>query len=258
MLEFRHITHHYDASSGRIPALEDINLSIEEGEFLCLLGPSGSGKSSLLNMAAGFLAPRGGQVFFRGSPVMGPGRERAVVFQDSQLMPWLTVEQNIRLALPRIDVSEGRRRTAEALEMVGLRGFDTAMPPELSGGMRQKVAIARALVMEAPLLLMDEPFSSLDEQTRLRLNRELVDLWKSQKKTLLFITHSIQEALILGTRVILLSVRPGKIAGQWILRDRKPLLDTPEFAALAGEIRKTMGLCCPPVDDSMKKECCSE
>lgn len=258
MLEFRHVTHHYDTASGRIPALEDINLAIEEGEFLCLLGPSGSGKSSLLNMAAGFLNPREGEVLFRGASVTGPGRERAVVFQDSQLMPWLTVEQNIHLALPRMDLPGRRQRAAEALEMVGLRGFDTAMPHELSGGMRQKVAIARALVMEAPLLLMDEPFSSLDEQTRLRLNREAVDLWRTQKKTFLFITHSIQEALVLGTRVVLLSVRPGKIAGQWILGDRKPALDSPDFAALAGEVRNTLGLCCPPVDDSAGKECCTE
>jgi NitT/TauT family transport system ATP-binding protein len=173
-------------------------------------------------------------------------------------MPWLTVEQNIHLALPRMDPPGRRRRTAEVLEMVGLRGFDTARPHELSGGMRQKVSIARALVMEAPLLLMDEPFSSLDEQTRLRLNREVVDLWKGQNKTFLFITHSIQEALVLGTRVVLLSVRPGKIAGQWVPGDKKPPLDSPEFAALAGEIRNTLGLCCPPVDNSSGKECCSE
>ena len=254
MLEFRHITHHYEAASGKVCALENINLTIDEGEFFCLLGPSGSGKSSLLNMAAGFLSPRQGEVLFRGSPVTGPGRERGVVFQDSQLMQWLTVEQNIHLALPRLEPSERRLRTAEALEKVGLRGFDTALPHELSGGMRQKVSIARALVMESPLLLMDEPFSSLDEQTRLRLNRELVDLWASQRKTFLFITHSIQEALVLGTRIALLSVRPGKIAGEWSLGKDKPSLDSSEFAALAGEIRNTLGLCCPPAASHRTKE----
>ena len=246
MLEFRNIEHSFQGTSTTVHALKKLDLTVRPGEFITLLGPSGCGKTTLLNMAAGFLKPNDGEVLFQGEPVTAPGRERAVVFQRPALMPWLNVEENIRLALEGVDQETGQQRITAALETVGLRGFDHAMPHELSGGMQQKAAIARALVMDSDLLLMDEPFSSLDEQTRLRLNRELIGIWERERKTILFITHSIQEALLLGTRVILMSVRPGRIIKEWDLSGEKPALDSIPFMTMVQHIRGKMGLCCPP------------
>lgn len=246
MLEFKNISHTFTGTGGSVQALRGFDLSIRRGEFITLLGPSGCGKSTILSMAAGFLRPEEGQVLYHSSRIEGPARERAVVFQRSTLMPWLTVEDNIRLALKEREPAIRQDRIEKALETVGLRGFNTAMPHELSGGMQQKVAIARTLVMDADTLLMDEPFSSLDEQTRLRLNRELVTLWEREHKTILFITHSIQEALLLGTRVILMSVRPGRIVEQWDFSEGKPALDSIPFMTTVQSIRGLMGLCCPP------------
>ncbi len=257
MLEYRNITHTYTGYSGEeVQALRSLNLSISEQEFLVILGPSGCGKSTLLNMAAGFVAPTGGSVLFRGEPVRSPGRKRAMVFQDAALLPWMSVAENILLAMKDQD-GYGRDEVNRVLEVVGLRGFDHAMPHELSVGMRQKTAIARSLVMGAPLLLMDEPFASLDEQTRLRLNREVVDIWLREQRTILFVTHSIQEALVLGTRVVLMSARPGCIVEQWELpgehgsgeERQKERLGAARYRGLAAEILGRMELCCPPGSD---------
>ena len=254
MLEYRNITHTYTGYAGdEVPALRSLNLDIAEREFVVMLGPSGCGKSTLLNMAAGFIAPTGGSVLFRGEPVRSPGRERAMVFQDAALMPWMTVAENILLAM-KDQVRSGQDEVSRVLEVVGLRGFNHAMPHELSVGMRQKTAIARSLVMGAPLLLMDEPFASLDEQTRLRLNREVVDIWLREQRTILFVTHSIQEALVLGTRVVLMSARPGCIVEQWELpaehssglERQRERLESPKYRRLEAEILDKMELCCPP------------
>ena len=161
-------------------------------------------------------------------------------------MPWLNVKENILLAMDQKNTRGQEEAVTAALETVGLRGFDHAMPHELSGGMKQKVSIARSLVMESPLLLMDEPFSSLDEQTRSRMNRELIAIWEKSQKTIIFITHSIREALTLGTRVVLLSVRPGRIIEEWDFSSDKPAVDSIPFNTLAQKIRGSMGLCCPP------------
>ena len=247
MLEFLDVSHSYNGSGGSVKALKEVSIKVNEGEFVCVLGPSGSGKTSLLNMAAGFIRPDTGKVMFRGSEVEAPGRERAVVFQDLNLLPWLSVEENIRLALKTSDEKEKKRKTAEVLETVGLRGFDKARPSELSGGMKQKVAIARALVMDSPLLLMDEPFGSLDEQTRLRLNRELVAIWKKSRKTIFFITHSIQEAIVMGTRIVLLSVRPGQVIKEWDTSGGGIKINSEEYLRISTEIHGLMQLCCPPL-----------
>ncbi len=246
ILEFRGIDHRYRSKESEIHALSGIDLKVSEGEFLCIVGSSGCGKTSLLHMAAGLLQPESGEVLFRGKTITGPGRDRAVVFQESTLMPWLNVEENILLAMDSSQKNDQKEAVANALETVGLRGFDHAMPHELSGGMKQKVSIARSLVMNSPILLMDEPFSSLDEQTRARLNREMITIWEKSQKTVIFITHSIREALTLGSRVVLLSVRPGKVIGDWDLSREKPSVDSIPFNTLAQKIRGSMGLCCPP------------
>lgn len=253
ILEFEQVSHTYHSQSAAVQALADIDLSIKQGDFFCLLGPSGCGKSTLLNMAAGFLKPEKGMARSCGKTVEAPGRERAVVFQGAGIFPWLTVEQNIMIALEPA-IADKADKVDNALEIAGLKGFHSAMPHELSGGMRQKVAIARALAMDSELLLMDEPFAGLDEQTRLRLNREMVDIWRKSNKTVFFITHSIQEAVILGSRLALLTVRPGRIKKEWKLIDEglsgagrmKRRLEDPGFLDIASEIRNSMELCCPP------------
>ena len=253
VLEFNNVSHVYASASGTVSAVDNISLKIEAGEFFCLLGPSGCGKSTLLNMAAGFLEPGSGTVKYKGCNIKGAGRTRAVVFQSSGLFPWLNVEQNIQLAIDK-KTENTDRKIDEALEIVGLKGFHKAMPHELSGGMKQKASIARAVAMDSDLLLMDEPFASLDEQTRFRLNREMVDIWRKSRKTVFFITHSIQEAIIMGSRLNLMSVRPGKITREWVVRDKglsgeqrlHTRLDEPEYTAIASDIRDSMELCCPP------------
>jgi NitT/TauT family transport system ATP-binding protein len=194
-----------------VTALRDVSLVIGEGEFVSLLGPSGCGKSTLLMLIAGLEAPTAGEVRFRGRPVTGPGRERYVVFQESSLFPWRTVLGNVTIGL------EGRvrdgllARAREYLRLVGLEGFEHAFPRHLSGGMKQRVALARALAMKAEVLLMDEPFAAVDAQTRDALQAELLKIWERERKTILFVTHSIEEALFLSQRVVVLSPRPATV-----------------------------------------------
>jgi|WetSurMetagenome_2_1015567.scaffolds.fasta_scaffold78078_2 NitT/TauT family transport system ATP-binding protein len=197
-------------------ALNDVTLNVEEGEFLCLIGPSGCGKSTTLNLLAGFEHPTLGTASFMGEPIKRPSPERGVVFQDPSLFPWMTVLQNVTFSLRGSDAKKEREDLAlKYLDLVGLTDFAQARPNELSGGMKQRVAIARTLAMDPDLLLMDEPFGSLDEQTRRKLDNEVLDLWKKESKTVVFVTHSIDEALILGTRVVLMSASPGRINKEW-------------------------------------------
>ncbi len=191
-------------------ALNDVTLEVERGEFLCLIGPSGCGKSTTLNLLAGFEFPTVGEAAFKEAPIKAPSPERGVVFQEPSLFPWMTVLQNVTFSLRGTE-----DRAMRYLEMVGLSDFAQARPNELSGGMKQRVAIARALAMDPDILLMDEPFGSLDEQTRRKLDNEVLDLWKKEGKTVVFVTHSIDEALILGTRVVLMSASPGRINKEW-------------------------------------------
>jgi NitT/TauT family transport system ATP-binding protein len=200
-------------------ALSEVSLSIREGEFVSLLGPSGCGKSTLLRMIAGLSSVTSGRIT-RPLPGAGgrgePGRDLGFVFQEPTLMPWATVRENVYLPLKLRHVSraEARAAVADALAMVGLERFGEAYPRELSGGMKMRVSIARALITKPRLLLMDEPFAALDEITRLRLNDDLLDLWQSQRWTVVFVTHSVFESVFLSSRVVVMSARPGRIVAE--------------------------------------------
>lgn len=231
------------ACTQAVIALDRIDLSVEEGEFVSLLGPSGCGKTVTLGLIAGFDRPTEGRVLFRGEPVEGPGPERGVVFQEYSLFPWLTVRGNIAYALRGRGLSRSRRLQAadDALARVGMAEFADRRPNLLSGGMKQRVAIARLLAMDSSVMLMDEPFSALDEQTRARLDDSLRQLWRREGKTVVFVTHSIAEAIAVSSRIVLLSAGPGRIVGQWSLPDDMPRdLDAPEVRALRDEIRSRL------------------
>lgn len=220
LIELRATTKAYYAdrvkTSARI-VLDEVDLAIEEGEFVSLVGPSGCGKTVTLNLIAGFETPTAGEVRFRGESIAAPGPERGVVFQEYSLLPWLTVAGNVDYALVSSGLPKERRLAArnEALAAVGLAEYAEHRPNLLSGGMKQRVAIARLLAMDSEVFLMDEPFSALDEQTRIALDQSLVELWKIKRKTVVFVTHSISEAVLLSTRVVLYSDTPGRIIGEW-------------------------------------------
>ncbi|NHN31892.1 ABC transporter ATP-binding protein [Paenibacillus agricola] len=194
-------------------AIDHVDLNVEENEFLCILGPSGCGKSTLLNMIAGFEKQTSGDVLMNQKRVDAPGPERGVVFQQPTLMPWLPVWENVsfHLKLEGVAASIRKERAKEYIEMVGLKGFENHYPHELSGGMNQRVGIARALMLNPSVILMDEPFASIDAQTKTDMQEELVKIWEKHKITIIFITHSIDEALILGTKVAVMTRRPGTI-----------------------------------------------
>ena len=198
---------------GAITALEDIDLSIRDGEFVSLIGPSGCGKTTLLKIVDGLIPFDGGQVTIDGVPIEGPGRERAMVFQSFALLPWRTVEDNVRFGL---EVRGAPRETSGAtvqrfIDMVGLRGFEKRLPTQLSGGMQQRVGLARALAVDPRILLMDEPFGALDAQTRNLMQTDLERIWEEQKKTVVFVTHAMDEAVFLSDRVVILKPRPGRV-----------------------------------------------
>lgn len=203
----------YNTRKGETVALNGVSLEIRENEFICVVGPSGCGKSTLLNIIAGLLEPTSGSVSVDGKVVDGPGPERGVVFQQYALFPWLTVLKNVEFGLKLKGVT-GEKATQEAmkyLKMVDLVQFANSYPKELSGGMKQRVAIARAYAVDPQVLLMDEPFGALDAQTRTQLQTELLETWEKERKTCFFITHDVDEAIILAQKVIIMSARPGRI-----------------------------------------------
>ncbi len=207
------VTHDYVSGRERIHALDPIDLAIEPGEFVCLAGPSGCGKSTLLSLLAGFIFPTEGEITMDGEPITEPGWERGVVFQQPNLYPWLDVRRNVTFG-PRmrgLAKEEWHERAERTLEMVGLEDFAARRPYELSGGMQQRAAIARVLVNEPMIMLMDEPFGALDALTRERMQEELLTIWRRTGRTIFFITHSVEEAVYLGTRVLVMSARPGRI-----------------------------------------------
>lgn len=202
----------------RLKAIDSLNLDVHDGEFLTLVGPSGSGKTTLLDLLAGLSTPTSGEVLVDGNPVTGPGKDRAVVFQQYALFPWRTASANVSIGLEgpgpdgrKLNRRERAAKAKEYLALVGLAGFEDRFPHELSGGMKQRVAIARSLAYEPDVLLMDEPFAALDAQTREQLQDELLRIWKATGKTIVFITHGIDEAVYLGQRVAVLSARPGRL-----------------------------------------------
>jgi ABC-type nitrate/sulfonate/bicarbonate transport system ATPase subunit len=194
-----------------VPVLENVNLEVGEGEFVCLLGPSGCGKSTMLNVVAGFIAPTSGEVRIDGEIVRGPDARRIFVFQERGVFPWLTVEGNIGFGLFKLSAEERARRIAHYVKLVGLRGFEKAYPQELSGGMKQRLEVARALAVNPDMLFLDEPFGALDSITRLIMRGELLRIWEAERKTIIFVTHDIEEAVQLADRVVVMSARPAKI-----------------------------------------------
>jgi len=194
-------------------ALADVSFTVDPGEFVTVVGPSGCGKTTLARLVAGFEAPTSGRILADGTPVTGPTPDRAMVFQSYHLFPWLSVRENVAFGLVEDGVPEARRteRVHELLELVGLADRPDAYPAELSGGMKQRVGLARALAVDPGMLLMDEPFGSVDSQTRRRLQRELLDIWRRMDNTVLFVTHDIEEAVLLSDRVLVLTGAPGRV-----------------------------------------------
>jgi NitT/TauT family transport system ATP-binding protein len=220
-------------------ALRGIDLEIPRGQFTCLLGPSGCGKSTLLNAVAGFALPSSVTIHADGALVTGPGPERGMVFQEYALFPWMTVEQNVAfgLEIKGMDKAAIGARVSELLAMLSLSEFRQRFPKDLSGGMRQRVAIARVLALDSPILLMDEPFGALDALTRRNLQDELLRIWADVKKTILFVAHSIEEAIYLADRIVVMTYRPGTIKRDLLVelpRERDPA--APEFNALKREL----------------------
>ena len=203
----------YSGRNGEMVALNGVSLDIHENEFVCVVGPSGCGKSTLLNIIAGLHEPTSGQVLVDGQAVSGPGPDRGVVFQQYALFPWLTVQKNVEFGLKLQGMSQDKaeQEAKKYIKMVDLEQFAQSYPKELSGGMKQRVAIARAYAINPKVLLMDEPFGALDAQTRTQLQTELLKTWEKEQKTCFFITHDVEEAIILAQRVIIMSARPGRI-----------------------------------------------
>ncbi|HEX6833034.1 MAG TPA: ABC transporter ATP-binding protein, partial [Rudaea sp.] len=212
-IEIRAVEKRFGDDASSVVALQNIDLAIARGEFVCLLGPSGCGKSTLLNLIAGFLHPGAGSIRVDGRPVRGPGPDRGMVFQEYALFPWMTVEQNIGFGLsirglPRAQIAA---RVDELLRLLKLGEFRKRFPKDLSGGMRQRVAIARVLALDSPILLMDEPFGALDALTRRTLQDELLRVWNELRKTVVFVTHSIEEAVFLSDRIVVMTKRPSHV-----------------------------------------------
>ena len=212
-VEIKDVIKRFQTRNGVVTALNGVNLSIKDKEFVCVVGPSGCGKSTLLNMIGGLDKPSSGQILVDGQEVDGPSPRRGSGFQQYALFPWLTVEKNVQFGLKLQGASKEKMEeiTAKYLKVVGLENFAKSYPKELSGGMKQRVAIARAYAVNPEVLLMDEPFGALDAQTRVQLQTELLNTWEQEQKTCFFITHDVEEAIILAQRVIIMSARPGRV-----------------------------------------------
>ncbi|MEP6609060.1 MAG: ABC transporter ATP-binding protein [Burkholderiaceae bacterium] len=232
---------HFSSKGEPLLALVDVTFQVEKNEFFSIVGPSGCGKTTLLNLLAGFEQPTRGALRVGGIVITEPGWERAVVFQEYALFPWYTVSQNIRYGLQRkrLPDAEQRRLVDHYIGLVGLRGFESRYPRELSGGMRQRVSIARALAVNPSILLMDEPFASLDIQTREYMQDELLKIWQRERKTVIFVTHSIDEAIKLSDRVAIMGPRPGRIEEIKTVDFERPRDPTnPEVVRLAAEVKQ--------------------
>jgi NitT/TauT family transport system ATP-binding protein len=231
---------HFSIKGEPLLALLDVNLQVERNEFFSIVGPSGCGKTTLLNLLAGFEQPTRGELRVGGEAITAPGWERAVVFQEYALFPWYTVLQNVRYGLRRKRVPEPEqgRLVDHYIGLVGLRGFESRYPGELSGGMRQRVSIARALAVNPSILLMDEPFASLDVQTREYMQDELLKIWQGEPKTVIFVTHSIDEAIKLSDRIAIMAPRPGRIAEIKTVEFDRPRDPTnPAVVRLAADVK---------------------
>jgi len=226
-----------------LEVLQSIDLNVKEGEFLCIVGPSGCGKSTLLNIAGGFLEPTTGTVMIDDEPVTGPDRRRIFVFQERGVFPWLSVEDNIGFGLFDVTEDERRKRVQQYVELVGLKGFEKSYPHELSGGMKQRVEVARALAVNPDVLYLDEPFGALDSITRLQMRGELLRIWQAERKTVLFVTHDIEESVQLADRIVVMGVRPGGVRREVTVNLPHPRdLSSPEYNELRNTIFAEIGL----------------
>ncbi len=223
-LQIENVSKVFPGRTGKVEALQPINLDVEAGEFVCLLGPSGCGKSTLLSIIAGLEDASSGTVSAEGKKVQGPGTDRVLLFQEAALFPWLDVQSNVEFGLRQIGTPAKERRAIARrfIELVHLKGFERSYAHQLSGGMRQRVAIARALAINPAVLLMDEPFGALDALTRDRLHAELETIWETTRKTVLFVTHNVREAVALGDRVLVFSPRPGRIVREFRINLPRP------------------------------------
>ncbi|TDD40821.1 ABC transporter ATP-binding protein [Nonomuraea terrae] len=241
-ISFRDVVKTYPMKDGVFTALDHVSLDIADREFVTVVGPSGCGKSTLMSMAAGLVEPGAGEVLVDGRPVTGPGPERGVIFQQYALFPWLTVRKNVEFGLKLMDLPPGerRRRAEHAIELVGLSDFADALPKTLSGGMKQRCAIARAYAVNPQVLLMDEPFGALDALTRVQLQDQLLDTWSKEQRTVMFITHDVDEAVYLARRVVVMAARPGRV--QQVIDVDLPYPRTeemrlsPEFGRIRNEV----------------------
>ena len=243
-ISLRGLSTTFPGTSGQpLEVLQEIDLDVQAGELVCIVGPSGCGKSTLLNVAGGFLPPTAGEVLIGGQPVTGPDPRRIFIFQENGVFPWLTVEENIGFGLGGRAAEERRRIVSHYIDLMGLAGFDRAYPRELSGGMKQRVEIGRALAAEPDVLFMDEPFGALDYLTRLRLRSELEQIWQRLRQTVLFVTHDVEEAVQLADRVVVLQRRPARIREVVpvpLARPRDP--DTPGYRGIRDRIFGLLGL----------------
>jgi ABC-type nitrate/sulfonate/bicarbonate transport system ATPase subunit len=243
-IDVRGVSHHFDLAGSKLPVLEEIDLRVGQGEFVALLGPSGCGKSTLLRLVSGLEAPSKGSILADGTSIEGPDPSRILVFQDPTLFPWATVWKNVATGLDARGVlKQQRQRVDDALNIVDLAAFRDAYPHQLSGGMAQRASLARALVNDPALLLLDEPLGKLDSLTRLTLQDELLALWRRAGFTALLVTHDVEEALLLAGRVIVFSERPARIKAEFAVDKPYPRhRDDPEIVALRREILSELGL----------------
>lgn len=240
MITVENLTHRYITEGrGETLALSNVNLEIQDNEFITLLGPSGCGKTTLMRAIGGLETPTEGDVVVNGKKVNGPNLDCSVVFQNFALMPWATVLENVAFGLEmrKVHKKEALERAQGFVEKVGLRGFENKYPKELSGGMQQRVGLARALAVNTPIILMDEPFGALDQQTRRYMQEELLDIWEKDKKTVVFVTHDMEEAVLLADKVVLMSARPGRVEEVIPVniprpRNQEGIERTPEFVEL--------------------------
>lgn len=246
LLLARNLTHRFPNGSGGLTALQDVSLTVPRRGFVCVVGPSGCGKTTLLRLLSGLIEPSEGQVFFEGKQLERPRRRIGFVFQEANLMPWRSTLDNVLLPLELEGVAaeDAQRRVRSMIELVGLQGFEEARPADLSGGMAQRVALARALVHQPDLLLLDEPFGSLDALTRERMSTEVMRIWRESEVTVLMVTHSIEEAVLLADRVVVLSERPGTVVLDLPIGLPRPraleMTYTEEFGELAARVRSAI------------------
>ena len=250
-LQIEHVSKEFsirDTSSQRranrqLLAVHDVDLQIADGEFLVIVGPSGCGKSTLLDMLAGLTPATTGRILIDGTPITGPGLDRGIVFQQYALLPWRTARENVEFGLEaaRVGRRERRERAREYLDLVGLNGFEESFPHQLSGGMKQRVAIARVLANNASTLLMDEPFGALDALTREQLQHELLQIWARTRVTIIFVTHSVEEAALLADRVLVMSAGPGRIESDIMIDLPRPRdVSSPEFNAVRRDLARRL------------------